>query len=208
MAPQIDAEGLNDALPAGVPAVFINSHASAGRPAFRIDNAAGMDAVVRHLAEGGRRRFAHVAGPAGNIDARERLDGFTAAVARYAPGVAPVVVEGDFREASGEAAVAQIRARGVEVDAIVAANDMMALGVLSALREAGVDVPGAVAVTGFDDVPLARYLGLSTVGIRVTEMGALAVARLIDALDGAPLTNDTQIIATQLVVRSTTGSPT
>ena len=74
-----------------------------------------------------------------------------------------------------------------------------------ALREAGMAVPGDIAVTGFDDVPLARYLGLTTVRITLAEMGARATARLIDALDGGALSPDTEIIATELIIRSTTG---
>jgi LacI family transcriptional regulator len=127
-------------------------------------------------------------------------------MAEHAPGVEPVVIEGDFREASGSTAVELLRSRGVEFDGIVAANDMMALGVMAALREADIAVPRAVAVTGFDDVPLARYLGLTTVRVPIADMGARAVARLIDALDDTPLTDDVETVDTELVVRTTTGS--
>ncbi len=88
-------------------------------------------------------------------------------------------------------------------DGIVAGNDMMALGVLSVLRERRVDVPGTVAVTGFDDIPLARYLGLTTVRAPLAEMGERAVARLVDALEGGTLALETQTIATELVIRAT-----
>jgi LacI family transcriptional regulator len=204
MAPQLDAEGLREALPGGVPAVLVNSLDGAGRAGFRIANAEGIAMVVAHLAATGRRRLVHVGGPAGNIDARERCEGFLTAMARHAPDIEPVVIEGDFREDSGAAAVAMLRARGVAFDGIVAANDMMALGVLAALREEGLSVPGDVAVTGFDDIPLARYLGLTTMRVPLAEMGARAVARLIDALEGGTLTPDTQVVATDLVIRTTT----
>ena len=65
-------------------------------------------------------------------------------------------------------------------------------------------MPGDVAVTGFDDIPLARYLGLTTMRVPLAEMGARAVARLIDALQGGTLTPDTQVVATDLVIRTTT----
>lgn len=204
MAPQLDAAGLDAALPRGVPAVLVNSHDGIGRAAFRIDNASGIAASVAHLAALGRRRLVHVAGPAANIDARERADAYRAALARHAPDVAPIVVEGDFHEESGAEAVAMLRNMGAAYDGIVAGNDMMALGVLRALREQGVDVPGAVAVTGFDDIPLARYLGLTTVRVPLAEMGARAVGRLVDALEGAALSPDVQSVATELVVRTTT----
>ncbi len=208
MAPQIDAAGLDEALPGGIPAMLINSHDNGTRPAMRVDNHAGIDAVVRHLTAAGRRALVHVAGPAGNIDARERREGFVAAMARHAPGQPVRIVEGNFREEAGERAVATLLDEGGTLDGIVAANDMMALGALQALKDAGIDVPDAVAVTGFDDVPLARYLGLTTVRVHLADMGARAVARLIDALEGdgpdAPDTNETELVTPELVVRAST----
>lgn len=204
MAPQLDADRLNAALPAVVPAVLVNSHADAGRAGFRVDNAQGIATVVAHLAATGRRHLVHVAGPSGNIDARQRCEGFLAAMAEHAPGIEPIVIDGDFREDSGAAAVATLRDRAVRFDGIVAANDMMALGVLAALRDAGAVVPADVAVTGFDDIPLARYLGLTTMRVPLAEMGARAVARLIDALEGGDLSPDTHVVTTDLVIRATT----
>ncbi|MDY0959640.1 LacI family DNA-binding transcriptional regulator [Sphingomonas sp. CFBP8993] len=203
MAPQLVAGGLDDALPLGVPAVLVNSQHASGRAAFRIDNAVGIEAVVAHLVAQGRRRLIHVSGPFDNIDADERRQGFLAAMARLAPEVEPIVIEGDFREESGAAAMLAVAERGLAHDGIVAANDMMALGVLSVLRERQVVVPGAVAVTGFDDIPLARYLGLTTVRAPTAELGARAVARLVDALEGGTLVLETQTIATELVIRAT-----
>ena len=84
---------------------------------------------------------------------------------------------------------------------------MMALGALQALRAAGVVVPQAVAVAGFDDVPLARYLSLTTIRVHMAEIGARAAARLIDALDGRPSDPSTESIQPELVVRATTAAP-
>ena len=205
MAPQLDVALLDEALPRDVPAVLVNSSGGIGRAAFRVNNAAGIVAAVAHLIATGRRRLAHISGPAGNLDARERRDAFLAAMTSHAPDVQPIVIEGDFREESGAAAVAALQARGATYDGIVAANDMMALGALGALREAGLAVPHAIALTGFDDVPLARYLGLTTVRVRMAEMGERAVARLIDALEAGVLSPETETVAAELVIRSTTG---
>ncbi|WP_267435844.1 LacI family DNA-binding transcriptional regulator [Sphingomonas sp. GM_Shp_1] len=204
MAPQLDTQALDEALPPDMPAMLVNSSPGVARAALRIDNAAGIAASVAHLVAQGRRALVHVSGPPANIDAEERRRGFLDAMARLAPEVEPIVIAGDFHEESGGAAVAMLRARGIACDGIVAANDMMALGVMAALRTAGVDVPGAVAVTGFDDIPLARYLGLTTVRAPMAEMGARAVARLIDALEGGELRPEAETIATELVIRSTT----
>jgi LacI family transcriptional regulator len=72
MAPQLDPAALNEALPKGTPAVLVNTSDGGERQAMRVDNRAGMETIVRHLLFTGRRSLVHIAGPAGNIDARER----------------------------------------------------------------------------------------------------------------------------------------
>ena len=203
MAPQLARAELDEALPPVIPAVLVNTPDGMGRPALRIDNGAGIEALVAHLAATGRGAPVHVAGPAGNIDADERRDAFVAALRRHLPAAEPRIIDGDFREEAGAAAVAELRARGDRFDAIVAANDMMALGALHALRAADVDVPGAVAVTGFDDVPLARYLALTTMRVHLVDLGARAVARLVDRIGGAGDADHVERITPELVVRAT-----
>lgn len=207
MAPHLSAAMLRAALPPTLPSLFINGPEEIDdRPTMRLDNVAAMEAMVAHLAAGGRRRIVHIAGPEGNVDARERVDGFRAAMARHAPEIEPVVLAGDFSEEAGEAAARAIRENGIACDAVFAANDMMAIGCLQALRNAGVDVPGDVAVAGFDDVPLARYLGITTVRVRIAEMGARAVQRLIDVLEGGPADGHAERHSAELVVRGTTAA--
>lgn len=207
MAPHLSAAMLRAALPPALPSLFINGPEEIDdRPTVRLDNLAAMDAMVAHLAQGGRRRIVHIAGPEDNVDARERVDGYRAAMARHAPDVAPVVLAGDFSEEAGEAAARAILASDIPCDAAFAANDMMAIGCLQALRNAGVDVPGAIAVAGFDDVPLARYLGLTTMRVRIAEMGAHAIERLIDILEGGPADDRAERHHAELVVRGTTAA--
>lgn len=207
MAPHLSAQMLRAALPSTLPSLFINGPEEIDdRPTLRLDNVGAMDAMVAHLVAGGRRRIVHVAGPEGNVDARERIEGFRAAMARHAPEVDPVILAGDFSEEGGEAAARAIRENGIACDAVFAANDMMAIGCLQALRNAGVDVPGEIAVAGFDDVPLARYLGITTVRVRIAEMGARAVQRLIDVLEGGPADGRAERHNAELVVRGTTAA--
>jgi len=207
MAPHLSAQMLQAALPPTLPSLFINGPEEIDdRPTLRLDNVGAMDAMVAHLVAGGRRRIVHVAGPEGNVDARERVEGFRAAMARHAPEVEPVVLAGDFSEEGGEAAAHAIRDNAIACDAVFAANDMMAIGCLQALRNAGVDVPGEIAVAGFDDVPLARYLGITTVRVRIAEMGARAVQRLIDVLEGGPADDRAERHSAELVVRGTTAA--
>lgn len=185
MAPHLDPDALVDGLPSAVPAVMVNC-APHRHPAaeLRVDNIAGAVAAVEHLVAGGRRRIVHVAGPDGNVDARDRRRGYEQAMA--ASGLTPHIMEGAFNEADGvRAAEALIAAPGT-ADALFAANDMMAIGAMTALRDAGIDVPGKIAVVGFDDIPMARLIspGLSTVRIDIAALGARAVARLVRQIDG------------------------
>ena len=204
MAPQLKAEELEAALPAGLPSILINTRGGRGaRAAIHLDNAAGVRSVVEHFAALGRRRLVHIAGPEGNVDADERAAAFRTACSER--GLQCELLRGDFEEESGEAAVAQLLRAGQRFDAVFAGNDNMAIGALQALRSAGVAVPRDVAVVGFDDIPLARHLGLSTVRVRIPELGERAVTRLLGAMESGDAGGD-ELHAPQLVVRSTSGA--
>jgi LacI family transcriptional regulator len=201
MAPHLSSEELSAALPRGLPSILINTREDTGEhPAIHLDNAAGVRAVVDHLASLGRTRLVHIAGPADNIDAQEREAAFLAAVAAH--GLDGRVVAGDFEMESGEAAIRQLLAAGTQFDAVFAANDNMAIGALEALRAAGKAVPADAAVAGFDDIPLARHLGITTVRVRIAELGERALQRLVDGFvkDGG----GDELHAPELVIRSTT----
>jgi len=200
MAPHLGTAELSEALPKGLPSILINTRDGPDHhPALHLDNAAGVRAVVDHLASIGRKRLIHIAGPAENIDAQERSQAFRDALAAHR--LHGEIVEGNFEMESGEAAIQKLLARGAEFDAVFAANDNMAIGAIEALRRAGKDVPGDVAVVGFDDIPLARHLGISTVRVRIAELGERALARLLDGLKGNA--GGDELHAPELVVRST-----
>jgi LacI family transcriptional regulator len=202
MAPHIDEEELAAALPSGLPAVLMNTGGEAGNASIRLDNAAGAKAVADHLLGLGRRRIVHLAGPRDNVDARERAAAFREALA--AAGVEAKMLAGDFTEASGAAAVEQLLDSGERVDALFAANDMMAIGALGALRRRDIAVPGQIAVAGFDDIPLARHLGLTTVRVRIAELGQEAVTLLLGLLEAGDAAAVRILHAPELVVRATT----
>jgi LacI family transcriptional regulator len=201
MAPHIDPAALAAMLPASLPTVTINTPAATGGATLRIDNVAGAKAMAQHLVAIGRKRIVHIAGPAGNSDAQERLDGFRAILP---PDVDLVVRPGDFSEESGMRAITALIGTGAAFDAVFAANDMMALGALQVLRDAGRAVPQETAVAGFDDVPLARYLSLTTIRVHMTAVGERAAERLIDALGGRSSALVDELIPPTLVVRATT----
>jgi LacI family transcriptional regulator, galactose operon repressor len=204
MAPHLSEAELAQALPVQLPAVLINTRAAEdGRPAIHLDNEAGTAAVVEHLVALGRTRLVHIAGPAGNLDAQERAEAFRKACAAHS--VHCEVVQGDFAEESGAAAIEALLRSGRDFDAVFAANDNMALGALQALRAAGKRVPQDVAVAGFDDIPLANLVGLTTVRVRIAELGERALERLLLVLAGEDGGGD-EMHAPELVVRSTTES--
>ena len=206
MAPQLGPSALEAVVP-GLPAVLVNCLGEIARPTLMVDNAGGVAAVVAHFVEAGRERIIHVSGPSANRDARERAEAYRETLARLLPSVAPVVIEGDFLERSGADAIARLAAEGVAYDAICAANDMMALGAIGALRERGIIIPREVSVAGFDDIPLARYLGVTTVAVQMDALGARAIARLASGLPGGEGPAEIELIRPVLVVRGSSEMP-
>lgn len=186
MAPQVDPDLLFSHLPPGVCAVLVNcAPHHEPRAELRVDNEAGAGEMTRHLLSLGRRRIVHIAGPAGNIDAELRTRGYEAAMA--AAGLPPRVLPGTFHEEAGRTAATALLDEIDRVDAIFAANDQMAIGALVAFREAGVDVPGQIAIGGFDDVPLARLVspGITTMSADACALGRRAVERVAGLIAGA-----------------------
>jgi LacI family transcriptional regulator len=211
MSPDLDARALAENLPANLPVVLLNC-AVDGRAydSLNVDNCGGASAMMHYLLERGHERIGLITGPARNHDARERLRGSRAALSAAGLNADPsLVVEGDFTETSGHRAVRVLLEREPRPTAIVAANDSMAIGALSALLEAGVRVPEDVTVVGFDDIPIARYVSppLTTVRVSIAELGSRAAARLLAALEQGPARERVQqLLPTELVVRRSCGA--
>jgi LacI family transcriptional regulator len=159
-------------------------------------------AVTRHLLEIGRRRIVHIAGPAANFEASERRAGFLDAVGAC-QDASGTVLDGDFSEEAGYAAGRRLAEIGERPEAVFAANDMMALGCLRALREAGLRTPEDVAVAGFDDIPIARLIGLTTLRTDIADLGRRALEHLAASVDGGGEVR-IDIIRPELVVRNST----
>lgn len=207
MTPHADADFLNRNLPGSVPAVLIHTGAeSPGHARFVVDNFGGARAITRHLAASGRKRIAFISGPAGNDEAAERLRGYRAGLK---PGTKELLFDGDFSEASGWSAGRKLVQLKPRPDAIFAANDMMAVGCLSALAEAGLRVPDDIALAGFDDIPIARYVtpALTTVRVPIATLGATALDALAKAVEapGSSLATTT-VLPVELVVRRSCGA--
>lgn len=204
MAPDIDPEKLLAHLPASLPTVLISCpDVAADHPQFRIDNSTAAEAMVEHLVASGRRRIVHLSGPRGNRDAEERIAGYSSAMTRH--GLSPRILTGNFDEESGTATAHELIGEAERADALFAANDMMAIGALVAFQRAGLVVPKDIAVAGFDDIPLARFVtpALTTMRVGIAEIGAEAVSRVAAILTGG---DDTEIrwIVPQIVPRAST----
>lgn len=208
MSPHVNADALWGDLPEDLPTVLINTRVAGGRhSSFAVDNHGAAGAIVRHLVERGHRDIAFIAGPEGNFEAQERLRGYRAALAELLPGTGERVLQGDFTQASGHRAGSQIAAWIDRPSAVFASNDTMAIGCLSALNEAGLRVPQDIALAGFDDIPISRYVNppLTTVRARITELGGLALERLAAVIE-APDRGDPrhQTLRADVIVRQST----
>ncbi len=172
------------------------------------DSARGMREAVEHLiAVHGRRRIAFIQGPEGQIEAEERYGAYVDALARHDLAVDPMLVAaGDYRRVTGQAAMEEILARGVILDAVVTANDDMAFGAFDALRAHGLRVPEDVALVGFDDVEAAEHLEtpLTTVRQSFADAARAATATLLAIIRGEEVPDVVQI-PTRLVLRRSCG---
>jgi LacI family transcriptional regulator len=215
MAPDVNAYPLLDRFGRAVPMVLLDSDPDASDlPAITIDNFGGARSMMRHLLALGHRRIALLGGPEHNRDARERARGWRESLAGTPLGAesAALVFAGDFSELSGYAAGARIAALQPLPDAVFAANDAMAVGCLSAFREHGLRVPEDIALAGFDDIPIARYMNppLTSVRVSIADLGARAMTRLVSLMGTGSTAADwrRETLATELVVRASCGAPT
>lgn len=173
------------------------------------DNRSAVIELVGYLAERGHRRIGYIGGPATLEVSRVRLDGFTAAVAELGIDSGPeFVAEGGFTMTGGSAAVEQLLHR-VDVTAVLAASDLMAIGAMRHLLASGLDVPGDISVAGIDDIPIAEYgpVPLTTMRVPTYEIGRQGASLLLDAL-GTGVPSEVQlsgeIIARDSVARART----
>jgi DNA-binding LacI/PurR family transcriptional regulator/serine phosphatase RsbU (regulator of sigma subunit) len=177
-------------------------------PSVIVDNDSGMRAVTSHLIEDhGHRRLAFVRGPAGQQEAERRFRVYQEVLESHGiPFDRSLVYEGTFLRPSGHQAARWFLDRGVAFDAVVAANDDMAIGVMEALQERGVAVPEQVAVVGFDDTEGARFSQppLTTVRQPIQALGDEAVRLALAIAEGQPVPKCVAL-PTELTIRQSCG---
>jgi LacI family transcriptional regulator len=175
-------------------------------PSVDVDNVAGARRAVEHLLALGHRRIACITNaPLVYTAAQDRLTGYRDALAAAGLEADPdLVVEGDFDAASGHRAMAELLAR-TEFTAAFVASDVVALGAIGALREAGREIPDDVSIVGFDDIPLAAFFDppLTTVRLPAFELGQAAGRALLDRIAEREIAART-LLPTELVIRSST----
>jgi len=178
-----------------------------------IDNAAAAAEVTSHLTGLGRRTIAFVGNRVGPVEPSHlRLEGYRSALERADLAVRAelMVHTADFDQAHGLAGAAQLMDSHPEVDGIVCANDLIAIGVLKHLRELGVRVPDDVAVTGWDNIPHSEYTAppLTTIEAHVEEIAAQTVDLLIKRIEEPHRPAEDVTVQHELVVReSSKGRP-
>lgn len=152
-------------------------------PLVQVDNVLGARAVMRHLGGLGHRAIAFIGGPSGLAVSAERARGYRAGLRNLGDAQA-LIARGRFDEDSGYRAATRLLASGRLFTALFAANDMMAIGALAALRDHHVSVPAEIAVAGFDGINLGRYVApsLTTYAQPTTSLAAAAVGNLVGAI--------------------------
>ncbi|WBU36915.1 LacI family DNA-binding transcriptional regulator [Homoserinibacter sp. YIM 151385] len=204
IAPQVRVYEAIHELSISVPFVAIESTGRDIGRSLSVDQVAGARLATRHLIDLGHTDILHIAGPQDWIEAEARMQGYLRELGDAELRTrAPIL--GDWSASFGYyAGLELLRVR--DFTAIFAGNDQMALGLLHAARDSGVDVPGELSVVGFDDIPESAHFlpPLTTVRQNFAEMGRRAVGILLEELRGS-LDADHAMIAPELVVRESTG---
>ena len=197
---------LDELASAGVPTVLVNRRNEHGPfPYIGTNDRHGIELCVRHLRDLGHRSILHLAGPADTSTGRERTSAFQQAVRD--DEVAGIVQCSSFTEQAGAAAVHEALAAGVSFTAVVAGNDLLAIGAMEALAGHGIRCPQDVSITGYNDVDFMRRLtpAFTTVRIPLNNMGVLAARTLLEWVRGAePETGTQMLLPVEFMARGTT----
>ncbi|MDH2068989.1 ribose operon transcriptional repressor RbsR [Pantoea sp. GD03673] len=188
-----------------VPTVMMDWAPFEGRGDIIQDNALlGGELATQHLIDSGYTRIACIAGPQDKTPARMRLEGYRNAMTKSGLEILPgYIVNGDFEFQGGYNGMVELLALETPPEAVFTSNDAMAVGVYHALYQAGIQVPQQMAVMGYDDIELARYLTppLSTIHQPKDALGELAIDTLIHRLSEPDASQQTLVLTPELVMR-------
>lgn len=201
---------IEDLIASGVPFVLVNRTIDRGVVAAVIpDDHAGMALAVDHLFELGHRRIGHVAGPAATSSGARRAAGFVGAVRSLGLEPGPIVEVTSFTIEAGRVAAQGILSGRERPTALVAANDLIALGMLDAAEALGLACPGEVSLVGFNDMPFVDRLRppLTTIRVDEYELGMRASRMLLSLIEDPDARLETIMLAPEIVVRGSTSAP-
>lgn len=191
-----------------IPLVLLDQHyEGSGIPSVCVDNEQGGYAATQALICGGARRVAHIAGSRVFQSSLQRERGYLRAMAEHGlPIDSSLLVQGDFSVQSGCAAMRRWLEDDTMPDAVFAADDQIALGVLDTARQAGIAVPGQLAVIGFDNHPLGGALHpmLSTMDQPADEIGRHGALQLLALMAGKQASVTPSLFSPTLILRDTT----
>lgn len=181
-------------------------------PWVDVDGQAGVQAATAHLIERGHRRIACLAWPGRSLTGQARLAGYRAAMAEGGLPVAePWIARGENSHAEAYMLMSRLLALPADSrpSAVVAMSDMMALGAINALQDAGLVAGRDVAVAGFDDVPVAPFLRPPLTSVRqpIAEVGEQLVTMLVDVCRGRPIAEAHVLFCPQLIIRASSAAP-
>jgi LacI family transcriptional regulator len=172
-----------------------------------VDNDNGAYTAVSHLIRFGRKRIGTITGPMSNTPGIDRRDGYVRALLDRGQNIdKSLIVEGDFTEEGGYYAMQQLLS--TRPDAVFAASDMMAVGAMRAIREAGHCIPDDIALVGFDDISIAERTNppLTTIRQPIFQFGFNSVEILIDLIENGIKPARRVIMTTELVIRDSCGA--
>ncbi len=195
----------------GIPTVLVDAH-HRQLPRVVVDDVAGGQLVAEHLLSLGHRRLGWVGDPVrhplGFSSSRLRLAGFRRGLAEDGVSLPNILVAaGDHTRRRAAELGRRLLTSPLPPTAIACASDTQALGVIEAARGLGLEVPGNLSVTGYDDIEVADHVGLTTVHQPLFETGVRAAQRLISIIDGEPVGPLREVQPSHLVVRRTTSPP-
>ena len=194
------------------PTVLVGAGSDIGEfAALSVNNFQGAASMMKHLLTVGHRRIAFIRGPVGQVDAGERLHAVRE-VANFYDHCELTELMGDFRfDTTYDVVTELLHTTTAETrpDAIFCANDTMAIGALAAIRDAGLRVPDDIALAGFDELPVTRFLSppLTTVRMPIFQLGERAAMRLIDTLRSGEtqVPPHHEVLPAEVVIRGSCG---
>lgn len=198
----LDDPLIPDLLRDGVPFVCVGRHPDARVRSVDVDNTGGARMAVDYLIRLGHRRIGALTGRLDTAHGQDRLEGYRQALTTHRIAFnEDLIVEGDFTEGSGMIGVQRLLP--ADPSAVFVASDIMAVGALRALRQAGLEVPQDIALVSFDDIPVASAIEppLTTVRQPIGRLAALAVEMLLDLIEHPGSGPQRIVLPTQLVVR-------